>query len=173
MSDSKRLSSFTVKEIGEAVKPGLEKMIHGSVKPLESGKITHVTETEITLDGFKIELSNDPFVPSNVRLKWFVIGFVVGLVALPSFATLIDWGINKWRNRNMVISKPILPAKKTSVVKVKRPLPSLPVVPPKNPPIASEAIEDLTDTLSPIGLPMRPPPPSLPPLTEPIPTNEE
>jgi hypothetical protein len=172
----KRLSSFTVKEIGAAIKPGLEKMIESSLKPLEAGKITHVNDTEIVLDGFKVEVSDDVFIPSNAFLKGLTVGFLLGLIALPLGYAAINWAANKWRDKNALATKtvpkptavsqllkkpvPVKTAAPASVTPASSPTPTKPV---SSPPPTSDITDDLTDTLSPSGLPMQPPtqPPEL------------
>jgi hypothetical protein len=166
----KRLSSFTVKEIGAAIKPGLEKMIESALKPVEAGEITHVNDSEIILNKFKIEVSDDVFIPSNAFLKGLTVGFLLGLIALPLGYAAINWAANKWRDKNAQATKTVpKPTKKPSSVKTAAPAgvpPASSLVPTKpvsSPPPTSDITDDLTDTLSPSGLPMQQPnqPPEL------------
>jgi hypothetical protein len=156
MSDQKRLSCLTVKEIGEAIKPGLEKTIKQSLKPPESGKIVHITDKEIILNDFKIELSGNSYKASYLRLTWFSIGFFTGCVAIVSFIAYMNTA-----EESGLVNKPSTLIKKTKPSKsVASPLSPPPLTTPtavKTPPIHSEVIDDLTDTLSPSGLPLKAP----------------
>lgn len=173
----KRLSSFTVKEIGAAITPGLEKMIESALKPVEAGEITHVNDSEIILNKFKIEVSDDDFSPPNDFLRGLTIGFLIGLIALPLGYAAINWAANKWRDKNALATKTV--SKPTAVSQpVKKPVPVKTAAPPvivpttaksattkpvSSPPPSRDATDDFSDTLSPSGLPMQPPtqPPEL------------
>lgn len=172
----KRLSSFTVKEIGAAITPGLEKMIESALKPVEAGEITHVNDSEIILNKFKIEVSDDDFSPPNDFLRGLTIGFLIGLIALPLGYAAINWAANKWRDKNALATKTV--SKPTAVSQpVKKPVPvetaapasvppalsPTPTKPVSSSPPTSDVTDDFSDTLSPSGLPMQPPtqPPEL------------
>ncbi len=158
MSGKKRLSAFTVKEIGLIIKPALERKLEYSLKPIESGEITHVTESEITLNKLKLEVSEDPFSPPSPRLMWFIIGLSTGL-AMSALFPKLDLLINRWRDKTNIIhpAKPVKPLKKNQP-----PKPVLPIVKPAQsppltlePPVFQDSLDEVDDTLSPSGVPLQ------------------
>ncbi len=165
----KRLSLFTVEEIGAVIKPSLETMIEGSLKDLKTGEITHVNDSEIILNKFKIEVSDEDFIPydpySAGWRKGLTIGFVIGLVALPLGYAVLNWAANQWRDKNAlaIATKPVVTSKKPILFKSPPLKVSQPTVTMPRPLPTSELTDDLNDTLSPSGLPMSRPnqPPEL------------
>ncbi len=169
----KRLSSFTVKELGAAIKPDLENLIGGSLKPLETGEITHVNDSEIILNKFKIEVSEDEFVPYTPyldgRRKGLIYGFVLGLITLPLSYTLLHLAANQWRDKNATTSN--LSTKPATLPKPVRKSTPPTLTPPRLIPSKpadslapiTDSSDDFNDTLSPSGLPMQQPsqPPEL------------
>lgn len=161
-----RLSTFTVIELGKEIKPSLEKLTYTKLKPIETGEIVHVSYTEITLNNFKIEVSEEPYVPPpkppkppTFFLRGLTIGFLLGLIAIPASTYFLEPVINQWLDE----PEGLLPVAPRAVLPQQNPLPvlSAPVIaPPPEPPIekkpvlSSETMDDVTDTLTPSGLPM-------------------
>jgi len=171
-----RLSLFTVKEIGDVIKPSLEKLTFTKLKPIETGEIVHVSYTEITLNNFKIEVSEEAYEPPvpppprpTLFLRGLTIGFLLGLMAIPASAYFVEPLIHQWLDEpegllpvapKSVLHEPVMPK---AVLPQQNPLPvlSAPVIaPPPEPPVekkpvlSSETMDDVTDTLTPSGLPM-------------------